>query len=75
MERFKVKSILVLEYKKRNDHKIFHSIAKLMGSDSDIDGVFKSMHHSVMTKIKGYGTENWAVLDAIIKLGINIFEC
>ena len=29
-----------------------------MGSDSDIDGVFKSMHHSIMTKIKGYGTAN-----------------
>lgn len=49
---------MVLEYKKRNDHKIFHLIAQLMGSDSDIDGVFKSMHHSIMTKIKGYGTAN-----------------
>ena len=37
LEKFKVQKILVLNYKKRNDRKIFHSSAKLIGSDSDID--------------------------------------
>ena len=37
LEKFKVQKILVLDYKKRNDRKIFHSSAKLIGSDSDID--------------------------------------
>ena len=33
---FKVQVILVLDFKKRNDHKIFHSSLKLIASDSDI---------------------------------------
>ena len=33
---FKVQVILVLDFKKRNDHKIFHSNPKLIASDSDI---------------------------------------
>ena len=37
LEKFKVQKILALDYKKRNDRKIFHSSAKLIGSDSDID--------------------------------------
>ena len=37
LEKFKVQKMLVLNYKKRNDRKIFHSSAKLIGSDSDID--------------------------------------
>ena len=41
-------------YKKRNEHKIFHSSTKLIDSDSDIDEVFESMHQSIMTKIKNY---------------------
>ena len=52
LKKFKVQSILVLEYKKRNDHKILHSSAKLTVSDSDIDEAFKSMYQSIMTKIK-----------------------
>ena len=36
LKKFKVQSI-VLEYKKGNGHKIFHSSAKLISSDSDID--------------------------------------
>ena len=39
-----------LEYKNRNDRKIFHSSAKLIASDSDIDEAFKSMHQSIMKK-------------------------
>ena len=52
MKAFKVQKILVLEYKKRNDHKIFHSCIKLIASDSDIDEAFKFMHQSIITKIK-----------------------
>ena len=37
LEKFQVQKILALDYKKRNDRKIFHSSAKLIGSDSDID--------------------------------------
>ena len=33
-------------------HKIFHSISKLIVNDLDIDKAIKSMHQSLMTKIK-----------------------
>ena len=52
LKKFKIKTILVLEYKQRYDRKIFHSNAKLIASDSDIDETFKSMHETIMTKIK-----------------------
>ena len=58
LKKFKVQTILVLGYKKRNDCKIFHSSAKLIASDSDIDEAFKSMHQSIMTKIKNYACED-----------------
>ena len=51
LKKFKVQTTLILEYKKRN-YKIFHSSAKLIASDSEIEGTFKSMHQSIMTKIK-----------------------
>ena len=35
---------LVLEYKKRDDRKFFHSSAKIIASDLDINEAFKSMH-------------------------------
>ena len=44
LKKFKVQAMLVSEYKKRNDGKIFHSSAKLTASDSDIDEAFKCMH-------------------------------
>ena len=68
---FKVQTISVLDYKRRNDHRIFHSNAKLIISDSDIDEAFKS----IMTKIKNYASKNCIVLDVIIKHSIKIFEC
>ena len=40
LKKFKVHSILILEYKKKNDHKTFHSSVKLAGSDQDIDEAF-----------------------------------
>ena len=62
LKKFRVKTILVLDYKKRNDCKFFHSSTKLIGSDSDIDKAFTSMHQSIMTKIKNYASEDWIVL-------------
>ena len=50
-KKFKVQKILILDYKKRNDRKIFNSSAKLIDGDSDIDEAFKSIHQSIMTKI------------------------
>ena len=44
LQKFKVQTILILEYKKRNDYKIFRSSAKLIAIGSDIDEPFKSMH-------------------------------
>ena len=47
LKKFKIQTILVLDYRKRNDHKIFHSSVKLIASDSDIDETFKSMRLSI----------------------------
>ena len=73
-KKFKVKTVLVLGYKKRNDRKIFYSCNELIASDSDIDEALKSMHQSIITKIKNYYCEDWIVWDVIIKPSINIFE-
>ena len=43
LKKLKVQKILVLEYKKRNDCKMFRSSVKLFLSDSDINEAFKSM--------------------------------
>ena len=40
LKKFKVQAILVLDYKKRNDHKIFHSSTKLIANDWDNDEAF-----------------------------------
>ena len=58
LEKFKVQKILALDYKKRNDRKIFHSSAKLIGSDSDIDEASLSMYQSIMAKIKNYACKD-----------------
>ena len=50
LKKFKVQTILLLEYKKKNNSKIFHSSAKLIASDSHIDKAFICMHESIMTK-------------------------
>ena len=75
LQKFKVQSILVLEYRKRNDCKIFHSIAKLIASYSDIKGTFRFVHQKIIMKIQNYASEDWVVLDAIMKHSIKIFEC
>ena len=70
-----VQTILFLEYQKRNNRRIFHSNAKLIASDSDIDEAFKSKHQSIMSTMKNYAGEDWVVVDMIIKHSIKIFEC
>ena len=52
---------------------MFHSSARLIASDSDIEEAFKSMHESIMTKIRNYTGEDCIVLDLIIKHSIKIF--
>ena len=74
LKKFKVQEPLVIDYKKRNDHKVFHSSTKLIATDSDIDKAFLSMHQSIMTKTKNDFCEDWIVLDVIIKHIIKIFE-
>ena len=66
LKKFKVQTILVLEYKKRNNRKTLHSSAKLIVSDSDIDKAFISMRQSIMTKINNYTIKDWIVFDVII---------
>ena len=44
LKKFEIQKILVLDYKKRNDCKIFRSSVKLIASDSAIDEVIKFMH-------------------------------
>ena len=58
---FKGQAVLVLDYKKRNDRKIIHSSTKIIASDSDIDESFKTMHQSIITKIKNYACEDCIV--------------
>ena len=74
LKKFKVEAILIVDYKKRNDCKIFHSSAKVIASDSDIDEALKSIHQSIMTKIKNYVSEDWIVFDVIIERSIKSFE-
>ena len=57
LKKFKFQKILVLEYKKRSNHKSFHLRVKLIAGNSDIDEAFISMHQSIMTKIKTYASE------------------
>ena len=67
--------MLVLEYKKRNDRKIFHSSSKPIASDSDIDKAFKSMHKTFLRKTKTSVNKDWIVSESVIKHSIKIFEC
>ena len=62
LKKSKVQKILVFDCNKRNGRKIFHSRAKLIASDSDIDEAFKSMNQSIMIKIKNYACKDYIVL-------------
>ena len=70
LKKFKIEAILVLEYKKRNDRKIFHSTAELIVSGSDIHEAFKSMHQSIMRKRKNSASEDWIAIETIVKYSI-----
>ena len=67
--------MLVLDYHKGSDQKIFHASDKLIASDSDAHEAVKSMHQSIMTNIKNYAREDCIVLAVIMKHSIKIFEC
>ena len=71
-KKFKVQSILVLECTKRNDRKVFDSSVQRIANDSDIDETFKSMHQTIMTKIKKYASEDWFVIETIVNHSIKI---
>ena len=58
LKKFKVQKILVSDYKKRNNRKIFHSSVKLIASDSDIDKELIFLHQSIMTKMENYASED-----------------
>ena len=58
LKKIKVQAVLALEYMKRNSCKNFHCSAKPIASDSDIDEAFKSMHQSIMTKVKNSASED-----------------
>ena len=74
LKKFTFQTMSILHYKRRNDHEISHSSAKLIASDLYIDETFKSMHQSIMAKIKNYASEDCIVLDVIIKHSMKIFE-
>ena len=57
LNKFKVETILALEYKNGNDDNIFHASDKLIAGDSDIDEAFKSMDKSIMKTMKKYASE------------------
>ena len=75
MRNFKVQILLVLNDKKKNDSKIFHPIAKLIVTDSEIDEALKSIHQSIMTKIKNSASEDWIIIETIVIHSIKNFEC
>ena len=54
LTKFIFQTILILGYKRRNDHKTFYSNTKLIASESNIDETFQSMHYSIMARIKDY---------------------
>ena len=75
LEKFNVQTILVLYNKKWNGYKIFHSWPKVIASDSNIDETFRSMHQSIMAKIKNHACKDWIVLHVIITHSITVFKC
>lgn len=48
-----------LQYQKKNDPKIFHSSAKLVANDLNIDEAYKSMHQSIIIEIPSYTSKDW----------------
>ena len=71
LRKFKVGTVLVLDYKKRNDSQIFHSCTKLIASELGHDKAFKSIYQIIISKIK-HACENWIILDSVIKHSVII---
>ena len=71
LKKSKVQTIIVLNYKKRNDCKIFYSSANVIASGSNIDETFKSMHQSTIKNKKLC----LIALDLIIIHSIRFFQC
>ena len=46
--------LIFLDKKRRNDSKIFHTNAKQIASDSDINEAFKSIQLSIIKKVESY---------------------
>ena len=72
---FKLQTILILKYTKKNDPQTFQTSVKLIASDSNIHETFKSMHQSILRKNKNSASQDWMVIEIIVKYGITIFEC
>ena len=76
LKKFKVQTILVSEFKKIDDHKvickIFLFITNLNVNDSDIDKAFRSMHQSIITKIKKFSL---LIVKTIVEHNIKLCEC
>ena len=74
LKKLKFQSILVLKYMKGNDCEILHSSVELTASNSDIDRAFKSMHQSIMAKIKNSAYTDLNA-ETTVKHRITIFWC
>ena len=76
LKKFKVQTILVLEFKKMDDHKVIYKIflfiTNLNVNDSDIDKAFRSMHQSIITKIKKFSL---LIVKTIVEHNIKLCEC
>ena len=72
---FKLQTILILQYTKKNNPQTFQTSVKLIASDSNIHETFKSMHQSILRKNKNSASQDWMVIEIIVKYGITIFEC
>ena len=77
LNELKSQIILVLQYKKRNDKKIFHSYNKLITIDSEslADESFNLRIKALWIKVKNYASKDWILLDVIIKYSIKFFAC
>ena len=51
LKKFKVRTVLVLDFKKRNDCKIFHLSTKLIATDSGIDLMHASKQYDKNKKL------------------------
>ena len=77
-KKFKVQSVLVLEYKTADDHKTmrncFYSIAKIIPIDSDIGKAFGSMQQVILTKRKVFFAKI-GLLKQLWNMVLRFFKC